>query len=232
LIPTSFFTVCRRTIVSDRGPADKTLPRGWTLWQKPDDKWGCYVPVKVPPGGTAPAGYTPVPSKGDDDDDKTIKVEVQVGLQSGDALTFVVGQIIFVQPRGPNDYVGFLGGSHSHNEFAIGVQTDWRLDQKEMADVQLFVSWTRADLAKSKVFSLDLQDQLYAKLPTVNGGKGAVGNQLALTGNVDLNAALKKLFDVKTTVLPSLFFTAGGQLEAGPGANSGPLVQFGLKKDF
>jgi hypothetical protein len=233
LIPTSFFTVCRRTIVSDQGLTAKSLPKGWSLWQKPDDKWGCYAPVKVPPGGKPPAGFTPVPPKGDDDDDdKPVKVEVQVGLQSGDAATFVLAQVIFVQPRGPKDYFGFLGGSKSHNEFAIGIQTDWRLDQKQMADYQLFVSWTRADLAKSKVFSLDFQDQLYAKMPTVSGGKGAVGNQFALTGNVDLNAALKALFDFKTKVLPSAFLTAGGQLEAGPGANSAPLVQFGLKKDF
>jgi hypothetical protein len=79
---------------------------------------------------------------------------------------------------------------------------------------------------------LDFQDQLYAKMPTVSGGKGAVGNQIVLTGNVDLNAALKALFHVNARVLPSAFFTAGGQLEAGPGANSAPLVQFGLKKDF
>lgn len=103
LIPTSFFTICGRTEVSDRSPTDMSLPKGWSWWQKPDDQWGCYSPVKVPPGGTPPAGSKPLPPK-TDDDKPGIKVEVQIGLQSGHALTFVLGQIIFVQPRGPNDY--------------------------------------------------------------------------------------------------------------------------------
>jgi len=228
LIPTSFFTICGRTEVSDRSPTDMSLPKGWSWWQKPDDQWGCYAPVKVPPGGTPPAGSKPLPPK-TDDDKPGIKVEVQIGLQSGDALTFVLGQIIFVQPRGPNDYLGFLPG---HNEFAIGFQRDQNLDKKEGADYQMFVNWTRADLAKSKVFSVDFQDQLYVKVPAVSGGKGAVGDQFGPTGNMDLNAFLKSVFNANTTVLPTVFLFAGGQVEGGPGGKSAPFIQFGLKKDF
>jgi Putative peptidoglycan binding domain len=229
LIPTSLFTVCGRAVVSDRRPTDQSLPKGWSWWQKPDDNQGCYAPIKVPPGGTPPPGYQPVQESKGDDEKPGMKAEVQVGLQTGDARTFVLGQIIFVQPRGPKDYLGFLPG---HNEFAIGFQTDRNLDKKEGADYQLFVSWTRADMAKSKVVSLDIQDQLYVKLPAVSGGKGAVGNQIGVVGNVDLNALLKSLFNVNTTVLPALWGFAGGQFEAGPGANTAPLFQIGLKKDF
>ena len=143
---------------------------------------GLSRPCQGAPGGTPPAGSKPLPPK-TDDDKPGIKVEVQIGLQSGDDLAFVLGQIIFVQPRGPNDYLRVLPG---HNEFAIGFQRDQNPDKKEGADYQIFVNWTCADLAESKIFSLDFQDQLYVKTPAVNGGKGAVGDQIGLVGNMDL----------------------------------------------
>ena len=147
-------------------------------------------------------------------------MEVQIGLQSGDAHTFVLGQIIFVRPRGPNDFFGWLGGPKSHNELAIGAQREQNLDTKEGSDYQIFVSWTRADMAKNDIFSVDFQDVLYVKIPAVSSGSGAVGNQVGVTGNVDLNGVLEWLLKVKTDVLPTGFLSSATSSRVGPAGKS------------
>ena len=132
-----------------------------------------------------------------------------------------------MQPRGPGDILRFLGGSRSHNEIAIGYESEWK-DWPSRPDLQVFVTWTRADLMKTKVVSLDLQDQAYFKF-AMSGSQWALGNQTVVVANVNLNDFFNSWLRTKWKALPTLWAAAGGQLEVGPGGHSAFLVQGGFK---
>ena len=183
------------------------ITKSW-VWRKPDDKHGCYADIPVKPGSTPPPGYQ---LAAQDNDESGVKVELQTGVQSGDARYFLLGQVIFVRPKGKGDYLGFLPG---HSEFAIGVQGN-------MGDsVQMFVSLTRADLIKVDVFkivdfSLDAMVQPYIQMRTSSTGHGGAGVQSGLTANLNLTPLLKRLLGDKTTLDAAIFGTIAGQGQYG-----------------
>jgi hypothetical protein len=218
LIATSVFSI----LVPMQQPGQKR----W-VWRKPDDKLGsfgfgmCYDDKPVRPGEAPPPGY----HMEQVEDESGVKVEVQKGIQSGDASRFVLGQIIFVRPKGKGDYLGFLPG---HTEFAIGAQLN-------VGDsVQIFVSVTRADLFKleredlkkylgqvgDKVgqyvdFSVDAQLQEYVQLRTSPRGHGGAGAQIGPTANLNLTPMLKKLLGDDTTLDAAIFGSVAVQGQFG-----------------
>jgi hypothetical protein len=191
LIPTSVFSLLV--------PRQENRPGKRWVWRKPDDKYGCYDDIPVKPGSAPPPGYQMEQAE-DDDSKAKVKVEVQAGVQSGDARYFVLGQVIFVRPKGPGDNLGFLPG---HTEYAIGAQLN-------VGDsVQVFVSLTRADLYKATgkyvEFSVDAMVQPYVQLRTTSTGHGGAGVQAGPTANLNLTPLLEKLLGRKSGVEVSLF---------------------------
>ncbi len=232
LIPTSFFTIFRRMESGDRSPTDWGLLKAPTLWSKPDDNKGCYAPIRLATGATPPPGYQPVPARSDDDA-PGIKVEVQTGLQTGDALGFVLGQIIFVRPRGPDDNLRSLPG---HNEMAMGFQLNRNFNTKDGGTNQFFVSLTRADMIKVEGkrlgFSVDGVFQPYISTASVSTGHGAAGAQLGGTANLNFTPLLKSLLGEKTIFDSALFLTIAGQGEVAPDQGSSLSVKFTLPITF
>ncbi len=97
---------------------DQPPPRRKMVWRKYNDKNGCYEDQPVKAGQAAPGtGYH---MEETEDNESGVKVEVQSGIQSGDSRYFLLAQIIFVYPKGPGDYLGFLPG---HTEIAMGTST-------------------------------------------------------------------------------------------------------------
>jgi hypothetical protein len=205
LFPTSLFSMLI--------PKNQPPPRKIRVWRKYDDNKGCYDDILVKPGTAPPPGYH---MEQKDDDDSGIKVEVQSGIQSGDARYFLLGQIIFVYPKGPGDYLGFLPG---HTEIAMGAQYN-------VGDsVQVFVSVTRADLFKVEDlkmvlgnragqyvgFSVDAVLQPYIQVRTNSTGHGGAGVQAGVTANLNLTPLLKKLLGEKTSVDGAIFGQIAGQ---------------------
>jgi len=208
VIPTSVFTVL--------APKDQPAPKKKWVWRKPNDKYGCYDDQPVVPGKAQPGPGYHMEQKDDDDHESGLKVEVQSGIQTGDARYFLLGQIIAVYPRGPGDTLGFLPG---HTEMAVGVQYN-------VGDsVQIFASLTRANLVrvtgKYVTFSLDAMVQPYAQVRTSPTGHGGAGVQSGATANLNLTPLIKKLLGDDTKLDAALFVQGAvqGQYGVDPNGN-------------
>jgi peptidoglycan hydrolase-like protein with peptidoglycan-binding domain len=167
------------------------------------DPYSSNKPTPAKP--TNGSGTTPSTgqSAGSDDNKAALKIEVQGGIQSGDNLWFVLGQLIYVQPVNSDDLLRFLGG---HNEWAVGVQLN-RPVKGAGATNQYFASLTRADVFKlfRDWVSIDFGVQFYMQLvpdpsqqqaqatPGQKVPTPSVGSQESVTANLDLAKVLKKI---------------------------------------
>ena len=203
------------------------------------------APAKLTNGsGTTPSTGQ---SAGSDDNKAALKIEVQGGLQTGDARYFVLGQLIYVQPVNSDDLLRFLGG---HNEWAVGVQLN--RNKAIVGDTnQYFASLTRADVFKlfHDRVSIDFGVQFYMQLvqdPSAQAqaaaGKTvptpAVGSQESVTANFNLTDVLKKIAGDDTRLDGALFIQGARQDEYHPGAGPGEehqgawTITVGIKVDL
>ena len=237
LCPTSLFTLrAQRRVLSLADLGIWTPPSVGHL--PPFDPYSSNKPAPVKP--TPGSGTTPNTggSAGSDDNKAALKIEVQGGLQTGDANWFVLGQVIYVQPVNSDDLLRFLGG---HNEWAVGVQLNRNLKTIVGATNQVFASLTRADVFKlfGDTVSFDVGVQFYMQLvqdPSAQQAQaaagqkaptGSVGSQESVTANVNLTEILKKIAG-KDTRLDGALFLQGARLdEFHPGAGPGEQHQGG-----
>ncbi len=203
----------------------------------------------TPAKPTNGSGTTPSKgqSAGSGGDTAALKIEVQSGIQSGDALWFVLSQLIYVQPVNSRDLLRSLGG---HNEWAVGVQLNRPVKGAGATD-QYFASLTRAEVFKlfHNWVSIDIGVQFYMQLvpdpsrqqaqakPGQKVPTPAVGSQESVTANLDLKKVFEKI-GVDKMPDSALFIQGARQDEYHPGAGPDEQPQgawtftLGVKVDF
>ncbi len=176
LFPTTLYTIKQKRRVltlEDLGIAPRHKPRYSLGFSDPPEDPNKPCPVK-PPSGSTPAPTPSATGGGGGDDKAGLKVEVQTGVQTGDATYFVLGQVIFVQPN--KNAGGLLQDVRGHNEWSVGVQLNRNTSTVVGNSNQVFVQLTRADFYKTKNewFSIDIGAELYIQLlqdPSANWRK-------------------------------------------------------------